>query len=83
MKRLTVATAALLALPIVATAGGGYTSGVVNVGQDPWLKEAIQDPCMNGDVSSSGVFRSQIAEDKAIARMSMAGAGGYRLLPSE
>ena len=66
-----VATA-LIAIPLAVSAGGGYTSGVVNAGQDAWSQEAFYEACMNGDVSSSGTFSSQMAEDKAIARMSMA-----------
>ncbi|MGB5202331.1 MAG: hypothetical protein WBR56_20785 [Sedimenticolaceae bacterium] len=61
--------AAFLTVPIVATAGGGYTGGVVNASQDAWSKEALYDPCMNGGVSASGMFSSQLAEDKAMVRM--------------
>lgn len=68
------AAAALLTLPFAATAGGGYTDGVVNAGQDAWSKQALQDPCMNGDVSATGMFSSQLAEDKAMARMGMTNA---------
>jgi len=63
--------AAVLILPFAVAAGGGYTGGGVNAGQDAWSKEALYDPCMNGDVSASGMFSSQLAEDKAMARMSM------------
>jgi hypothetical protein len=62
---------AFMTIPFAAAAGGGYTGGVVNAGQDPWLKEVMYDPCMNGDVSASGMFSSQLAEDKAMARMAM------------
>jgi hypothetical protein len=61
--------AAFLTVPIVAAAGGGYTGGVGTAGQDAWSKEALYDPCMNGDVSASGIFSSQLAEDKAMVRM--------------
>ncbi len=72
MKTLNIAAAmALLSLPLAATAGGGYTSGVVNAGQDAWYQEAMYEPCMNGDVSASGMFSSQLSEDKAVARMSV------------
>jgi hypothetical protein len=66
--------AAVLIIPFAVTAGGGYASGVVNAGQDAWSKEALYDPCMNGDVSASGMFSSQLAEDKAMARMAMTDA---------
>ena len=66
--------AAFLTLPFAATAGGGFTSGVVNAGQDAWSQAALHEPCMNGDVSASGRFSSQLAEDKAMVRMGMANA---------
>ena len=66
--------AALLTLPFAATAGSGYTSGVLNTAQDDWAQEAFYDACMNGDVSASGMFSSQLAEDKAIARMGLTNA---------
>ena len=69
----TVATAALFVLPMSATAGGGYSSGVLNAGQDAWAQEAFYDACMNGAVSANGLFSSQTAEDKAVLRMSIAG----------
>ena len=74
MKKSIVVAAALLVLPYAATAGGGYTSGVVNAGQNAWSQEAFYEPCMNGDVSASGMFSSQLAEDKAVARMGMTNA---------
>lgn len=55
-----------------AIAGGGYTSGVVGHAQTDWQKKAYYDSCMNGDVSSTGLFSSQIEEDKATARMAVA-----------
>jgi len=66
--------AAVLIIPFAVTAGGEYASGVVNAGRDAWSKEALYDPCMNGDVSASGMFSSQLAEDKAMARMAMTDA---------
>jgi hypothetical protein len=54
-----------------AIAGGGYTSGVVGHAQTDWQKEAFYDGCMNGDVSSTGLFSSQREEDKATARMAI------------
>lgn len=71
-----VIATALFALPYVVTAGGGYTSGVINAGQDAWSQEAFYEPCMNGDVSASGAFSSQLAEDKAIVRMGVASEAG-------
>ena len=71
---LIAVVAALLAFSIAATAGGGYSSGVVGVGQDAWTQEAFYEPCMNGDVSASGRFSSQLAEDKALVRMGLANA---------
>ena len=66
------AASTLLAAPLVATAGGGYTSGAGNAGQEAWTQEAFHEPCMNGDVSASGRFSSQLAEDKARFRMGAA-----------
>mgnify|MGYP000724165433 CR=1 FL=1 len=67
--------AAFLTVPIVAAAGGGgFTGGVGTAGQDAWSKEALYDPCMNGDVSASGMFSTQLAEDKAMVRMGMVNA---------
>ena len=77
MKRSMVVAAvaaALLSFPFAATAGGGYTSGVVNAGQEAWAQEAFYEPCMNGEVSASGMFSSQLAEDKALVRMGMTNA---------
>ena len=68
-----VATA-LISVPLAVTAGGEYTGGVVNAGQDAWSQEAFYEPCMNGDVSASGTFSSQLAEDKAIVRMNLSHA---------
>jgi len=67
----TAVVAAFLTLPFAATAAGGYAGGVVSAGPDAWSHEACYDPCMNGDVSATGMFSSQLAEDKAMARMSM------------
>jgi len=73
-KSILAAATALLVLPYAATAGGGYTSGVVNADQNAWSQEAFYEPCMNGDVSSSGMFSSQLAEDKALVRIGMTNA---------
>lgn len=74
-KFVFAAAAAFMFTSVAATAGGGYTSGVVSAGQDDWSKEALNEPCMNGDVSSTGVFSSQLAEEKAAVRMGLAGSG--------
>ena len=64
--------AAFLTLPFAATAGGGFTSGMVNADQDAWSQTALYESCMNGDVSASGRFSSQLAEYKAMVRMGIA-----------
>ena len=43
MKALVLSTAVVapfLTLPFAATAGGGFTGGVVSAGQDAWSQEA-------------------------------------------
>ena len=70
----TAVAAAVLTLPFAATAGGGFTSGVVNAGQDVWSQTALYEPCMNGHVSASGGFSTQLAEYKAMVRMGMTNA---------
>jgi len=61
--------ASLMLATAGVVAGGGYTSGVVGHAKSDWQKEAYYDGCMNGDVSSTGLFSSQLEEDKARARM--------------
>ena len=34
-----------------------------------WEREALYEPCMNGEVSANGLYPSQIAEDKSFATL--------------
>lgn len=34
-----------------------------------WENTALYEPCINGDVSASGLYPSQIAEDKSYATL--------------
>lgn len=69
----TLGFAALAAAAVLAAqgaiAGGTFLpAGAGQVDHD-WLAEAAYEPCMNGGVSETGKFSSQLAEDKARLRM--------------
>lgn len=34
-----------------------------------WEKEALYEPCMNGTVSATGLYPSQVAEDKSFGTL--------------
>ncbi|MDJ0740060.1 MAG: hypothetical protein QNJ91_10100 [Gammaproteobacteria bacterium] len=71
-KFLTAAAATGLLLAAQATvAGGSFISGAADEKGYDWSAEALYEPCMNGEVSAKGQFRSQLAEDKAMARMTL------------
>jgi len=72
MKKQPSAVLTMFSLMLASAgvmAGGGYTGGVIGQAKSDWQTEAFYDACMNGDVSSTGLFRSQLEEDKAKARM--------------
>lgn len=69
IKTTAIVTAGLF----VATATFTATQSIADVSRkhelSRWEKEALYEPCMNGAVSSSGLYPSQIAEDKSISTL--------------
>jgi hypothetical protein len=62
--------ASLLALSFTVSAGGGFDSTAMTE-KSGLVSAAYSEPCMNGGVSASGLFHSQLEEDKAISRMTI------------
>lgn len=53
----------------LATAYAGTPDGTDEAALSTWEQMVSLEPCMNGDVSGSGLYPSQIAEDKSFATL--------------
>ncbi len=66
---------ALVSLGIAATtltiAQAGKSVTIDETALSAWEHMVSLEPCMNGEVSSTGLYPSQIAEDKSFATMGM------------
>ena len=52
-----------------AVAQAGVSSAMDEAALSSWEHMVSLEPCMNGDVSASGLYPSQIAEDKSFATL--------------
>jgi hypothetical protein len=66
--RLVFVALAIASIP-VATAHAGTANGIDEAALSSWEHMVSLEPCMNGDVSASGLYPSQIAEDKSFATL--------------
>ena len=53
----------------LATAHAGTPGATDEAALSIWEHMVSLEPCMNGDVSASGLYPSQIAEDKSFATL--------------
>lgn len=68
IKHLVIATLASGSLGL-ASAHAEVPRGMGEAALSSWERAVSLEPCMNGDVSASGVYPSQIAEDKSFATL--------------
>lgn len=66
---LVVFASIALATLSMANAGPGAAAAGDTASMSSWEKIALYEPCMNGDVSASGSYPSQSAEDKSFATL--------------
>ena len=71
MKRTLIALilTAVFAIPTAWAAGIDKQAMTDEAAVASWERMALSDACMNGDVSASGSYPSQAAEDKSRASM--------------
>ena len=70
-KNLVVFITSCVSLVILQTAVAQATMSAVSDSAviSQWEREALYEPCMNGEVSANGLYPSQIAEDKSFATL--------------
>lgn len=72
---MLIKTMQLLALSVLMTSAAwavDRSSAVTSQATlDAWERMAVYEPCMNGDVSSSGFYPSQVGEDKSRATLGL------------
>jgi hypothetical protein len=61
--RIVLVALAIASIPL-ATVHAGKANGTDEAAISSWEHMVSLEPCMNGDVSASGLYPSQIAEDK-------------------
>jgi len=66
--RTALATLAIASIPLAAVQAG-TTSGMDGATLGNWEHMVSLEPCTNGEVSASGLYPSQIAEDKSFATL--------------
>ena len=65
---LRIATASLaIATTSVATAQNGVHDGMNNLAESSWARMVGLEACMNGNVSASGLYPSQIVENMSFS----------------
>ena len=59
----------MIAVTVGATVQAGTPGVMDEAALSSWEHMVNLEPCMNGDVSASGLYPSQIAEDKSFATL--------------
>jgi hypothetical protein len=66
--RIAFATLAIASIPLAAVQAG-TTSKMDEASLSEWEHMVSLESCINGEVSASGLYPSQIAEDKSFATL--------------
>ena len=66
--RIAFATLAIASIPLAAVQAG-TTSRMDETSLSEWEHMVSLESCINGEVSASGLYPSQIAEDKSFATL--------------